>query len=146
MSEFAQLPPQQGNPSLGLDKKEVLEYVNDPHSQVPLVMRKLAWGYYSHVGGMIFLNEREARAQLYRVHEFALSLKRTVPARKIDDTFINYLYNFENACKQKIYQSTMRPKGFINERMADAVEVQDFNTPGRQQERKRIIPLPGSPI
>jgi hypothetical protein len=120
-----------------------MEFVNDTPREVPLEMRRQNWGFVTRLLGLTMLAENEANAQIYRIHEQALFLQSSVPARFITDNFINWIRQFEELCVLKVYQAKLRPRGWINERMLGAYTVQETVQAGRQSSgsRKRIFPI-----
>jgi hypothetical protein len=134
-------PPSSFGPSSSIDF-EIMEFVNDTPREVPLEMRRNNWGFVTRLLGLTMLSEPEAKAQIYRIHEQALFLQSAIPARKINDQFINWIKQFEELCVLKVYQSKLRPRGWINERMIGAYSVQEQITGGSRASggRKRLLP------
>ena len=121
---------------------ELMEFVNDTPKEVPFEMRRQNWGFVTRLLGLTMLAENEANAQIYRIHEQALFLQSSVPARLIDDKFINWIRQFEELCMLKVYQSKLRPRGWINERMLGAYTVSETVQAGgsRGGGKKKIFP------
>ena len=121
---------------------ELMEFVNDIPREVPLDIRRQSWGFVSRLLGLTMLSENEAQAQIYRIHEQALFIQSSVPARMITDSFINWIRQFEELCVLKVYQSKLRPRGWINERMLGAYTVSETVQAGGRSggQRKKVLP------
>lgn len=133
-------PPQAGLASIDF---EIVQFVNDVPVNIPLRVRNANWGFVTRLLGLTMLSEREASAQIYRIREQALALQSSIPAREITDEFINWLRQFEELCKLKVYQSKLRPRGWINERMLDTLSIQETVNSGEKPgsgKRKPILP------
>ena len=123
-----------------------MEFVNDTPREVPLAMRMQNWGFVTRLLGLTMLADNEANAQIYRIHEQALFLQSSVPARLIDDKFINWIRQFEELCILKVYQAKLRPRGWINERMLGAYTVQETVMAGARGSGKKSKILPWGPF
>lgn len=138
-------PPPVGMPQTSVDF-DIVEFVNDLPPEVPLSIRRKLWGYNNRLMGLTFMNDREADAQIHRVYVMAMDVKRSIPARKIDDNLCTELENFIEFCKLKIYQAKLRPRGMMNERIATGMQVTESVISGGEKKQQRKTLLPWGPI
>jgi hypothetical protein len=133
--------PQQ--PQLPSVDFEIMEFMHDIPKEVPLKTRLMMFGYLNRILGLTMLDLHQTRSQIHKVHAQALFIQNSIPARLIDDGAINTIRQFEELCTLKIYQSQMRPRGWVNERVLTLYSVSEQILTGDKKsgERKHLLPI-----
>jgi len=141
---YPEAVPQQ--PQLPSVDFEIMEFMHDIPKEVPLKTRLMMFGYLNRILGLTMLDLHQARSQIHKIHAQALFIQNSIPARLIDDGAINTIRQFEELCTLKVYQSQMRPKGWINERMLTLYSVTENILTGGEKDKGRRGKMPGWPF
>jgi hypothetical protein len=119
---------------------DVIKFMNEPPESVPQWAKDNLWGFVTRLQGVTFLTPQEAVGHRHLLYATTSAIKSSVPARRITPDWIGMLENIDHFVILKIAQSTLRPKGMLNERTLDAAGAgNEGGGPNTPRERKGLF-------